>query len=205
MMSRRKFVKAAVAAVACVGWVALAAPSLAQERVHVRGTITAVDGANLTVQTSHGSETLTTVENPRIFIVTPADLTSVTSGRFVGITSVEQDGKRVAKEVHVFNEALRGLGEGHYPWDLEEGPNMMTNANIAQIESLGSDQVLKLNYKDGEQTIAVPPSATIVAFDKAGPDQLVAGRKVFLVVQKPADGGKVAAIVVGAEGVKPPM
>jgi hypothetical protein len=204
-MWRRHFIAAAAAAFAGFGLIILAAPGLAQERLHVRGTLTAVDGQNLTVQTSRGSETFTLVETPRIFIVTPADLSSVTTGRFVGITSVEQDGKRVAKEVHVFNEALRGLGEGHYPWDLEVGPNMMTNANIAEVEAVGGDRVLKLNYKDGEQTIAVPPSATIVAFDKAGPDQVVAGRQVFLVVQKAADGGKVAAVVVGAEGVKPPM
>jgi hypothetical protein len=59
-------------------------------------------------------------------------------------------------EVHVFAESLRGLGEGHYPWDLEGAPNMMTNANIAKVEEVGADRVLKLDYQDGEQTITIP-------------------------------------------------
>ena len=112
-----------------------------------------------------------------MFLVTPADLGAIKPGRFVGVTSVEQGGKRVAREVHVFEESLRGRGEGHYPWDLESGPNMMTNANVAQVQEVGADRVLRLSYKGGEQTIEVPPNATIVAFDKATPEQLVPGRR----------------------------
>lgn len=202
-MLKRSLVKLMLCAALLAG--VAGAGAQAQERTHVRGTLTAADAGSLTVQTARGAQTLPLADKAGIFIVTPADLSSVTQNRFVGITSVEQDGKRVAREVHVFNEALRGLGEGHYPWDLDDSPNMMTNANIAKVESVGGDHVLKLNYKDGEQTIAVPPSAKIVAFDKAGPDQLKPGRQVFLIVQKQADGGKVAAVVVGADGVKPPM
>jgi hypothetical protein len=40
-----------------------------------------------------------------------------------------------------------GLAEGHYPWDLESKPNMMTNA---KIEEVGTDRVVKLNYSRGE-------------------------------------------------------
>jgi hypothetical protein len=85
------------------------------------------------------------------------------------------------QQVHVFVESLRGLAEGHYPWDLESEPNMMTNANIAKVEEAGADRVLKLDYKGGEQTIALPANVTVVGFDKAGPDQLVAGRNSFSV------------------------
>jgi len=117
--------------------------------------------------------------------------------------SVEQGRKRVAREVHVFDDSLRGLAEGHYPWDLESEPNMMTNANIAKVEEVGTDRVLRLNYSGGEQTITIPTSAAVVAFDKAPADQLAAGRKVFVVMKK--DGSEAAAVVIGAEGVKPPM
>jgi len=95
------------------------------------------------------------------------------------------------------------LAEGHYPWDLESKPNMMTNANIAKIEEVGTDRVVRLNYARGEQTITIPMSATVVAFDKAPADQLAAGRKVFVIMKK--DGSEAAAVVIGAEGVKPPM
>jgi hypothetical protein len=189
------------------GFLMLAGPAWAQASQHLRGTLTAVQGQTLSVQTARGNtETVKMADDARLFLVTKADMDAIKSGRFVGITSVEQGGKRVAREVHVFNESLRGLGEGHYPWDLDEGPNMMTNANIAQVQEVGGDRVLKLNYPGGEQTIAIPASAMVVAFDKTTPDRLVAGRKVFVILKKQNDGGTVAsAVVVGADGVKPPM
>jgi hypothetical protein len=127
-------------------------------------------------------------------------MSAIQAGEFVGITSVEQDGKRVACEVHVFDESLRGLAEGHYPWDIESKPNKMTNATIQEV---GTDRVVRLNYARGEQTITIPTSATVVAFDKAPADQLTVGRKVFVVMKK--DGSEAAAVVIGAEGAKPPM
>ncbi len=63
--------------------------------------------------------------------------------------------------------------------------------------------MVRLNYARGEQTITIPTSATVVAFDKAPADQLAVGRKVFVVVKE--DGSEAAAVVIGAEGVKPPM
>jgi hypothetical protein len=63
--------------------------------------------------------------------------------------------------------------------------------------------VLKLNFKGGEQTITVPTSATVVAFDNAPAGQLETGRKVFVVMKK--DGSEVSAVVIGAEGMEPPM
>jgi hypothetical protein len=185
----------------------LAAPVFAQGSQHLRGTLKAVQDHTLTIQTTRGNtEMVKMADDAGLFLVTNADMSAIKSGRFVGITSVEQGGKRVAREVHVFNESLRGLGEGHYPWDLDAGPNMMTNANIAQVQEVGGDRVLKLNYSGGEQTIAIPPNAAVVVFNKTTPDQLVPGRNVFLILKKQNDGSNVATgVVVGADGVKPPM
>src|SRR6267142_6516794 len=133
----------------------------------------------------------------------PIAAAAVVVGLLLSSPAFEQDGKRVAREVHVFDDSLRGLAEGHYPWDLASEPNMMTNANIAKVEEAGTDRVLRLNYSGGEQTITIPTSATVVAFDKAPADQLAAGRKVFVVMKK--DGPEAAAVVIGAEGMKPPM
>ena len=83
---------------------------------------------------------------------------------------------------------------------------MMTNANIAQVESVGSDRMLKLDYKGGTQNITVPAGATVVQFTASTPDQLKPGAKVFVVAAKQPDGSSVArAIVVGKDGLKPPM
>lgn len=180
----------------------LSAPAFAQ--AHIRGTLTDAKDGTISVQTAKGgTESIKLAGDTGLFLVTKADMSAIQSGKFVGITSVEQDGKRVAREVHVFDDTLRGLAEGHYPWDLESKPNMMTNANIAEVNEVGTDRVLKLSYKGGEQTITIPTSATVVAFDKAPADQLAAGRKVFVVMKK--DSSEAAAVVIGAEGVKPPM
>lgn len=178
------------------------APALAQ--AHIRGTLTAAKDGTIDVQTAKGDTvSIKLAGDAGLFLVTKADMSAVQTGRFVGITSFEEGGKRVAREVHVFDESLRGLAEGHYPWDLESRPNMMTNANISKVEETGTDRVLILNYKGGEQTITIPTSATVVAFDKAPADQLAVGRKVFIVMKK--DTPEAAAVVIGAEGVKPPM
>ena len=206
-MSARHPMKALLSGAVLAGLLVLTAQAWAQASQHLRGTLTTVQDHALSIQTSRGNtETIKMADDAGLFLVTNADMSAIKSGRFVGITSVEQGGKRVAREVHVFNESLRGLGEGHYPWDLDTGPNMMTNANIAQVQEVGSDRVLKLNYSGGEQTISIPPNAEVVAFDKTTPDQLVPGRKVFVILKKQSDGSTVAsAVVVGADGVKPPM
>lgn len=162
-------------------------PALAQAHI----TLTAAKDGTIGVQTAKGETVSIKLANDAgLFLVTKADMSAIQTGKFVGITSFEEDGKRVARE-------------GHYPWDLEAKPNMMTNANISKIEEVGTDRVLVLNYKGGEQTITIPTSATVVAFDKAPADQLEVGRKVFIVMKK--DGSEAAAVVIGAEGVKPPM
>jgi hypothetical protein len=198
MMTRRSlstFVVGALLAVLPAGQAMAAA--------HVRGTVAGVKDGTISVQTTGGAEDIKAPAGTPLFLVSKTDLSAVQAGKFIGVTSVEKDGKRVAKEVHVFADSLRGLAEGHYPWDLGSERNMMTNANIATVNTVGADRELKLNYKGGEQTIEVPDNAPIVAFDKAGPDQLVVGRKVFIILK---DGAKdAAAVVIGADGVQPPM
>ncbi len=207
-MSMHRLMKALVATAAFVGWFAVGTQPFAAETPpqHVRGTLESVQGHMLSVKTARGTDAIKLADDAKVFIVSTADISAVKDGKFVGITSVEKDGKRVAVEVHVFDDTLRGLGEGHYPWDLGTGPNMMTNANIAKVESVGGDRVLKLDYKGGTQNIAVPPDATIVEFTAGTPDQLKPNSKVFVIAAKQDDGSFVApAIVIGKDGIKPPM
>src|ERR1700734_2905712 len=164
VMSRALWVTIA-AATGFVG-VLLSAPAFAQ--AHIRGTLTAAENGTIGVQNAKGETvSIKLADDAGLFLVTKADMIAIQSGKFVGITSFEQDGKRVAREVHVFDESLRGLAEGHYPWDLEAKPNMMTNANISKVEEVGTDRVVKVDYKGGQQTISIPTDATVVAFVKA--------------------------------------
>src|SRR5712671_6742617 len=109
LMSRTLWVPVAAAAV-LVG-VLLSAPAFAQ--AHIRGTLTAAKDGTISVQIfTGGTESIKLANDAGLFLVTKADMSAIQSGKFVGITSVEQDGKRVAREVHVFDESLRGLAEG---------------------------------------------------------------------------------------------
>jgi hypothetical protein len=216
-MATQRRIGGAVMGLTCSVWLLLAQGVAAQDRpMHMRGTLAGVAGPALTIRTREGTtETVTLGEKSRVFVVGPAKLSDVTPGQFVGITSVESAGKRMAVEVHIFAETLRGLAEGHYDWDLLTSPNMMTNATVATVAAVGEkNRELSLTYREGPegnktegtQTIIVPLEATIVDFNPATPDVLVAGGQVFLLVVRGDDGKLTSpAIVVGKAGTKPPM
>jgi hypothetical protein len=173
---------------------------------HIRGTVTAATDHDITVESRNGkSVTVLTSGKTNYFVVEKGNLSDVTTGKFVGITSVNRNGKQVAEEIHVFANALRGLGEGHYPWDRDQEANMMTNANIAKVDSVAGGDMLKLDYKGGEQTISMPPDVTVVTFDKGNRADLKSGRHVFVVMSKDDANKSAAAVVIGADGVTPPM
>jgi Cu/Ag efflux protein CusF len=206
-MSMHSLVKPLIAGAALTVWTAMAPATAQTTPQHIRGTIESVQGHTVALTTARGAtDNVTLADDAKVFTVSPADINAIKDGKFVGITSVEKDGKAVAVEVHVFDDSLRGLGEGHYPWDLESSPSMMTNANIAKVEAVGDDRVLKLDYKGGTQSIAVPPDATVVEFTTGTPDQIKPGAKVF-VIARPQPDGKLGAgaIVIGKDGLKPPM
>jgi hypothetical protein len=64
-------------------------------------------------------------------------------------------------EVHVFEESLRGTGEGHYPWDLIANSTMTNGAVTQQVQKVEGN-TLQVKYKDGEKTIVVPSNAEVV-------------------------------------------
>jgi hypothetical protein len=180
--------------------------ALAQGSGHLRGTVASFDGRALTVKTASGDVArVTLAENARVFVVTPADRSRIAVGKFIGVTSVELGGRRIAREVHVFDDSLRGLGEGHYPWDLLREPNMMTNAAVAQVAAAPGGDEVELKYADGTQRIVLPPDVVVVDFHPAAPDRLAAGREVFLIANKQDDGTYLAPAVVVGDGITPPM
>ncbi len=209
------FTKALTVVVATLGVSAMLALSAQAQPYHVRGKLAEVDGAALAIDTDIGGrKSVTLAEDAGVFIVDAAKLEDIQEGQFVGITSIMSQGKRIALEVHIFSEDLRGLAEGHYPWDLVEEENMMTNANIAKLVEVGADRELTVNYTEGEegaktegtQTIMVPPEAVIVNFTGTTRDKLLPGESVFLLAVDGEDGSVVSpAIVVGQNGVEPPM
>src|SRR5216117_2044986 len=170
--------------------------------VRIRGTVERIDRTNLTVKTNTGqSMNVKLADNYVVVGIAKASLADVASGKFIGTTTVgERDGALVALEVHIFPENMRGTGEGHYDWDLRP-TNKMTNANVANVTSMGKDRVLTVQYKGGEKKVLVPEKAVIVSFAPDDRSELKPGVQVFVNAQRQPDGSLTAARVnVGLYG-----
>ena len=132
-----------------------ASTTLAQDTVRVRGTIEKVEGQTLMVKSRDGADLkVVLADNALIVGIVKASLSDIKPGSFVGVTGMPQaDGSQKAVEVHIFPEAMRGTGEGHYAWDLRP-QSTMTNANVADIEPTVAGvegRTLTMKYKDGEK------------------------------------------------------
>ena len=97
----------------------------------IRGTIAALEGQTLTINTREGPKVDVLLNDPlTVSTVKKVDLADIKPNTYVGIaTRTVADGELQALEVLVFPEAMRGVGEGHYAWDLEPG-SMMTNGTV---------------------------------------------------------------------------
>ncbi len=176
--------------------------------VRVRGTIERVEGDAYIIKTRDGSEAkVRLAEKPLIVAIKKASLADIKPGSYVGSTGMPQpDGSQRALEVHIFTEAMRGTGDGHYSWDLTP-QSTMTNGNVEQ-SSVGTDgQTLTVKYKDGEKKIMVTGDTQIVLYTPGETSELKPGAKIFIGAAKPqADGSlQTPRINVGRDGIAPPM
>jgi len=202
-----RFVINLLAGVAAV--LAVTATASAQTTpTRIRGAITAMDGNVVTIATREGSTVkVTMADNWSVLLVAPIGMADIKENSYVGVASLKApDGKHTALEVLVFPEAMRGAGEGHYPWDLAP-ESMMTNATVATVAASDGGQTLTLKYKgDGSQTINVRPGTPIVTFESGQRSDAKPGAKIFMGAQKAADGSFTAMrIAVGKDGMQPPM
>jgi hypothetical protein len=198
----------------------LSAPGSAQELTRVRGTLAEVALPRLVVDSDERGRVETTLtDDTGIYVVTPGSRDDIEQGQFVGITSIgTASDRRVALEVHIFAEELRGLGEGHYPWDLTSEPTMMTNAEVVTIDAIEDGPMLTVSYteendsggtsdalQEGEQQIMIPEEIPIVHFAKSDQSMLAPGKQVFLLMSEEEAGAPVLLGIVVGDGVEPPM
>lgn len=188
--------------------VMLAPPASAQETLRVRGVVEAVDGSTLRVRSRDGTElTIVIGERPTFTAIIKADRAELKPGAYVGATALPQaDGSLAAVEVHIFPEAMRGVGEGHRPWDLQP-QSTMTNASVETAVSAVDGQVLTLKYKDGEKKIRVRPQTAIVTYAPGDRAELKPGTAVFLFATRKTPDGRLEAsrVSYGRDGLVPPM
>ena len=185
--------------------------ALAQDTVRVRGAIESIDGSTYAIKSRDGADLkVALTDNAQIAAVVKASLADIRQGLFVGVTAMPRaDGSLSALEVHIFPEAMRGTGEGHYSWDLRP-QSTMTNASVADIEPTVAGvegRTLTMKYKDGEKKIIVPPDAAIVKYVMGDKSELKPGAKIFIAAAKKLPDGTLQAprVNFGKDGLTPPM
>jgi hypothetical protein len=190
--------------------VVLAAPVHAEEtkaeRINVRGSIVNYSGSTLVVKTREG-ETLAIAlaDGWQVASVAKADVTDIKPGDFVGIASLPKEGGGDgALEVLIFPPALKGTGEGSHGWDLKPNSSM-TNATVADAVKDVDGRTVTASYHGKEKKISIPDGTPVVTFAAASKDDLVPGAVVFVPAEKAATGTIAHQVLVGKNGVVPPM
>jgi hypothetical protein len=194
--------------IALAGLVAL--PAFAQNPpppVRVRGTVEKLDGSKLTVKSRDGSNVdVTLADNVGIVYLVKKSMADIKTGDYLASTGLKgTDGKIHAIEVRIFPEALRGAGEGQYPWDLKPD-TVMTNATAGTITKEGDGNVVSVTYKGTTSDYIIDPTTPILTYAQGDKSLLVPGAAVFVIAQKKDDGSlSTARLTVEKDGVKPPM
>ena len=200
----RKHVLTAVA----VGFALLSsgAATFAAPPDRTRGTIASVSADALTLGTRSGQKAeFKITPDTKFSSVTQAQMGDIQPDSYVGVTAAPQpDGTLRAMEVHVFAPSMRGVGDGHYPWDL--GANStMTNGAVGALQGT-TGRTMEVKYKDGEKQITVPEDTPIVAVAPADASIAKAGAHAIVLAPKGTGGTPTAVFVlVGANGIMPPM
>jgi hypothetical protein len=193
----------ALVSLCCLAVVSIAAAQPPPARV--RGEIQSVDGQTLVVATPNdGVVRLALTDMTGINGLEKKSLADIGENTFIGTTAIKnRDGRWQATEVHIFPEAMRGAGEGHYAWDLPE--STMTNGAATGIAAKGRNGTLTVRYAGGNVEVDVTRKTAIVGLTLGDRTLLVPGAAVMALVV-PADNGLMAvAVVAETNGVKPPM
>ena len=191
-----------------LGFVMAVPVAWAQEApVRIRGTIEKVEGDTYIVKARDGAELkLKLAANATVVALVQASPADIKQGSYIGIAGMPQaDGSQKALEVHIFPEAMRGVGDGHRGWDLQPS-STMTNGNVEQTAAASDGQLVTLKYKDGEKKIAIPAGIPIVLYVPGEVSELKPGAKIFIsAATKQPDGTLQAPRVNVGRGVAPPM
>ena len=167
------------------------------------GTVTALTATMIAIKGADGKTSSFTL-GPKVGVTKTRSGTvaDVKAGEFIGCTAVEgPDGKLRAQEIHIFPEAMRGTGEGHYPWG-SQAKTTMTNGNVESLAGVSDGQTIKVSYKGGTTTVLIPPSVTVTVIEAAAISDVKVGSMVTIFATTNADGSK-TAMGIGLAPAKP--
>jgi hypothetical protein len=178
--------------------------------VRIHATIEKLDNDLLTVKTDKGG-VLTLVMTPKTDIsgVATRRIGDIKPDDFIGVTATEDSQQKFhATEVHIYPDAMRGAGEGHYG----SATKSTINAAVAAVANSADGRLLTLSFQNKatgmtEATkVDVSRSVPVLAFVPADQRLLKPGADAVLLVFKEDDGDLIAVAVVAEEnGIKPPL
>jgi hypothetical protein len=198
---------------------------------NLRGTVASATADSLVVKTATGPVTVHLGAKVAFAGAVAGTTADITPGKFLGIASVPGGTINRALEVVVFDDSMRGVGEGDYAWDLAapQGHSAMTNGTMAGSHSTMTNgtvatgkphstmtnatvgaasgtaqKTITMNYKGGSRKLVVPANAPVVKIAPGTSALLVKGASVFVIATKTAT-PDAAFVVVAKDGVKLPM
>jgi hypothetical protein len=202
MPASRRILLAALTA----GGIITSASAQTPPPTRIRGTVDGLAGDSLSI-TSRTGEKLSVhlAADTTITAVLPTEIGAIKPGSFIGTAAMPRpDGTQVAIEVHLFPESMRGVGEGHRPYDLMP-QSTMTNGTVGDVVG-SSERTLKVAYKGGEKTVLVPEGTPIITLEPGSTALLVPGAHVIVFLAKAADGSfNAPRVLVGKDGMALPM
>ncbi len=170
------------------------AAAQAPDVVRVRATIESVDGQMVTAKSRDGAELkIHLADNAPVNEVVKESLSDIKPNSYIAVTAMPQpDGSQKATAVIIFPEAMRGLGDGHRPWDFV--PNStMTNATVDTSVAGVDGEKLTVKYKDGDKTVLITPTTEIATYAKKSLADLKPGQKIFIAATKKNPDGTLEA------------
>jgi hypothetical protein len=166
----------------------------APEIVRVRATVESVDGSMITAKARDGAEMkIKLADNGPVNEVVKVPLSDIKPNSFIAVTAMPQpDGSQKATAIIIFPEAMRGVGEGHRPWDYQTD-STMTNATVDNQVANVDGQKITVKYKDGEKTIITTPQTEVATYEKKSLADLKPGQKIFIAGAKKQPDGSLLA------------
>jgi hypothetical protein len=143
-------------------------------QVRVRGTIDSVDAQTMTVTSRDGRKiALAIAPDVVVTAIIAASITDIKPGSLIGTAAAPQaDGMR-ALEIQLFPDSMRGVGEGHHPWDLQP-LSTMTNGTVGDVV-VTQGRTFTLATRMGRKTVVVPENAPIITYGVGSRAMLVPG------------------------------
>jgi hypothetical protein len=164
----------------------------------VSGTVDAIDGRVLTVNTNTGAKHVQVAEDARIEQEGKGTLADLLPGLGVGVTGKPEGSGVTAESIRIFPAALGTPRPGQFPMNGANQGNLMTNSVIESFD--GSKLVLNAGGQRYE--IAVPAGTEVLKPVPAAFSALAPGTRV-LATGTPGADGTLRAVTVNLMGSPP--